>query len=66
MTQYASGQGWKPVDEFSGKLDGRGYTISNLKINRPSEQYVGLFGKVTADAKIINVTFENVNIVGEN
>lgn len=66
MSAYASGQGWEPVEEFSGKFDGRGYTISNLKINRPSEQYVGLFGKVTADAKILNLIFENVSIVGEN
>ena len=66
MTAYASGQGWKPVEEFKGKLDGRGYTISNLKINRPGEQYVGLFGKVTAEASIMNLTLENVDIVGEN
>lgn len=66
MTEYSSGQGWKPVEEFRGKLDGRGYTISNLKINRPGEQYVGLFGKVTAEASIVNLTLENVAIVGEN
>ena len=66
MSVYSAGEGWRPVEEFRGKLDGRGYTISNFRVNRPNEQYVGLFGKVTAEAKIMNLTFENVSVVGEN
>ncbi len=33
-----------PADAFSGNFDGKGYTIKNLTINRPLEDYVGLFG----------------------
>ena len=47
-----SGFDWNPIGEvdsngikqgFTGVLDGNGYTISNLTINRPDEDYVGLF-----------------------
>ena len=34
MAEYGVGEGWKPVSGFTGKFDGRGYTINNLKIYR--------------------------------
>ena len=66
MSVYAAGEGWKPVENFSGRFDGRGYTISNLTINRPTQSYVGLFKEITSTASVINLTFTNVNITGEN
>lgn len=66
MSVYAAGEGWKPVENFSGRLDGRGYTISNLTINRPTQSYVGLFKEITSRSSVSNVTFTNVNITGEN
>ena len=65
MSSYTSGKGWEPVKNFTGNFDGRGYTISNLTIKRPTESYVGLFGDVE-DGIIKNIVFENVAIVGEN
>ncbi|MFN4167468.1 MAG: beta strand repeat-containing protein [Pannonibacter phragmitetus] len=38
---------------FSGSFEGLGHTVSNLHINRPSTQAVGLFG-VTAGASLSN------------
>jgi hypothetical protein len=35
-----------PVDPFTGSLDGQGYEIRDLFINRPDEDGVGLFGCV--------------------
>lgn len=64
MSEYANGEGWNPIPQFTGILEGRGYTISNLTINRPTQSYVGLFGDVKSSAKITNLKFENVNIVG--
>lgn len=64
MSQYAYGEGWNPIANFSGTLDGRGYTISNLMIARPSTKNVGLFGELLSTAKITNLTFENVSIGG--
>ena len=50
---------------FSGKLEGNGYTISNLKIveteGKEGKAYVGFFG-YAKDVAIKNVTFDNVYI----
>lgn len=61
-----SGETWNPVTRFSGTLDGRGYIISNLTINRATQAYVGLFGEVTSSSKISNITFKDANVIGEN
>lgn len=64
MSTYSLGEGWKPIEQFGGTIDGRGYTISNLTISRPSTKNVGLFGELLSTAKITNITFENVSISG--
>ncbi len=61
--------GFDPIITFQGYFDGGGFTISNLYINRPTEAYVGLFGKtqVNADSYYIkDVTLENVDITGKD
>ncbi len=65
MEEYKIGEGWYPVQNFSGTIDGRGYTIKNLTINRPTQPYVGLIANAQSNARIANLTLENVNIVGE-
>lgn len=65
MQTYSAGEGWDPVDEFSGTLDGRGYTISNLMIDRPTQTYVGLFGEANSKSRIVNLTFKDVKVIGE-
>ena len=56
---YAT-DGWLPIGDFSfpfmGSLDGAGFTVSGLWINR-SIIYVGLFGCVK------DATLENINVV---
>ena len=64
LSDYTLGEGWKPIEQFGGTLDGRGYTISNLKVHRPSSQNVGLFGELTSTANITNIKFSNVNVSG--
>ena len=64
LSAYSTGEGWKPIEQFGGTLDGRGYTISNLTIHRPSSNNVGLFGMITGTANITNVKFENVSVTG--
>jgi len=41
---------------FTGSLDGMGYTISDLTIDRSGESYVGLFGCLTESALVTNLT----------
>jgi hypothetical protein len=67
LSTYAVGEGWMPIgddnDIFRGILDGNGYKIKNLVINRPTTDYVGLFG-VTAFSDIRNIALENINVKG--
>ncbi len=42
---WNAGAGFDPIDLFYGKYEGNGFIITNLTINRPSEDYVGVFGQ---------------------
>jgi len=59
---------FKPIgtssSKFSGTFEGNGKTISNLKINEPSMDNVGLFGY--SDGKLKGITLKNANITGNN
>ena len=64
-------QGWVPIGDassaFAGYFNGNGHTISNLRINRPNTDYIGLFGRITnSTAKIVNLKLENADFVGKN
>jgi len=68
---YNNGSGWDPIGEdgdgFKGTFDGNQHIISDLYINRPDEDNVGLFGLTDqAGVRIRNVGVENVNITGRN
>lgn len=58
-------QGWQPVGNFQGILDGNGKIISGLWINRNDENYVGFFGKISG-AQIKNLNVEAVSISGND
>ena len=69
-TEYWNNRlGFEPIgihqNVFKGIYDGNGYKISNLTINRMTENEVGLFG-VAGGYTIKNVTLENVNIRGRD
>ena len=53
---------WLPIDKFSGSIDGKGYIISNLKIERTDDN-IGLFGNASGTIK--NMTIKGVNIKAE-
>ena len=57
-----SSAGFVPIGDatkFTGSFDGQGRTISNLTINRPTNDYVGLFGYVG-----IGGTVQDVGLLG--
>ena len=63
QSPYNSGLGWEPIQVFEGSLNGKGYKISNLMINRPNDSWpIGLF-KMNK-GKISNVILDNVNVTG--
>jgi len=58
------GKGWLPIAPFRGSFDGNNYSIDGLKINRPDETSIGLFGVVEENAEIKNIFLTNVAIHG--
>jgi len=60
------GVGWNPlgtgISPFKGSFNGNGYTISDLKIDSTSIDFVGIFGVVAGDGVFRNLTLESVNV----
>ena len=61
---------WTPIGvnstvPFIGTFDGDGYTISNLKISKPTMDYIGLFGYI-GNASIKKLNISDININGRN
>lgn len=74
---WNSGSGFRPIGNynftlggivvahgvpFSGKFDGQGYTISNLYINQPDLQTLGMFGRLASTASVTNLGLPNITI----
>ena len=64
------GAGFSPIGKigvqlFSGNYNGNGKKISNLTINRPAEDQIGLFG-YTNNCTIVNVHLLNASIKGKD
>lgn len=62
---------WIPIPKFSGSLDGKGYTIKNLKIDYvienkenkfPGNYGVGLFDGIKDSSTIKNINLEAIDI----
>jgi len=56
---WNDGDGFEPIgddeDRFTGTLNGAGYTIERVSIDRESEDYVGLIGVLGSEGEITNV-----------
>ncbi len=67
---YANeGSGWVKIgsmdNRFSGTFDGQGYEVRDFFVNRPDENYVGLFGATGASGVIENVGIVDMTVVGK-
>ena len=66
---------FEPIENFTGTLDGNGHTISNLTINRPEMDWVGLFLSVRDDTRLFglvgdkgtvkDVRLKDANVTGD-
>ena len=70
LSEYSSGEGWVPIGSATKRFAGHytaqsGSTIINLSINRPSDNYQGLFGYIHT-ATIEGVSLENINVTGKS
>ena len=57
---------WSPIALFSGIFEGNGYTISNLRINKPNTNSIGFFSSITSGAKINNIGLLDIDIQGDS
>ncbi len=77
-TNNEGGKGWQPLGQdtgsadgcqgaaFNGIFEGNGWTISNLSINRPNEDCVGLFGYIAVNSEIRNLTLRAERVRGRD
>jgi hypothetical protein len=71
-TYWNDGEGWEPIGDndlpFTGTFDGNGHQIRNLFIDRPSTNYVGLFGYVkreTSGLSNLGLTGKLMSVKGD-
>jgi hypothetical protein len=65
--EWNAGKGFAPIQgDFAGLLDGRGFAISGLYINRPDEDFVGLFSFTAPGMEVVrNLTLASVLVIGK-
>ena len=67
--KWNSGAGFVPVgnysNKFTGTFDGRGYKITGLFINRPTD-YEGLLGCTGSGSEIKDAGLEDVDVTGDS
>ena len=67
---WNSGAGFAPIgtdsNPFSGVFDGQGHVVSSLYINRPNEDYAGLFGAVGVGGILTGVGIFEGDITGKS
>ncbi len=62
-----TGNGWKPLDEFYGELDGNGHYIKNMHIyGSLNEEYYGLFQSMRGIVKRLGMLNVDIDIKGVN
>ena len=64
-TAWTIGAGWQPIGTsphpFMSTFKGNGYTISNLRVNRPDSDYIGLFAVI--DGRKSDVVIESLGLI---
>ena len=70
-TAWTTGAGWQPIGSvddfnFSRVFEGNEHTISNLYINRPDSNNLGLFYALGTSARVRNIWLSNANVTGES
>lgn len=65
--EWNNGEGFEPIQDFDGTMEKSDYSIDNLYINRPSEDYVGLFANAhTTIDENFSVRLKSPTVTGKN
>ena len=66
---WTTGNGWDPIgdslDQFGAEFDGNGHSISNLYINLPAADHVGLFASTNDSGLIRRMGLTNIGVTGK-
>ncbi|ULO05929.1 S-layer homology domain-containing protein [Paenibacillus sp. 19GGS1-52] len=67
LSSYAN---WEPIGyvvgfPFKGRMDGNGYTITNLKLESTGYVAAGLFGAINQYAEVSHMILEDVEVKGQ-
>ncbi len=52
------------IPSFAGSFDGNAHVIANLRLNRPGENNLGMFGELLNGASLSNVGLTSANVSG--
>jgi len=63
--EWNDGKGFEPITEFCGTINGGGYKITGLYINRIDTDNVGLIGCLSPGGKISMLELEGCRITGD-
>ncbi len=70
VAPYNTGEGFEPIPAFLGVFYGNRYSVSNLMINKPNTDGVGLFNSIGCQSgkcgQVRNLDLKNVNIIGKD
>jgi hypothetical protein len=62
---FDNAKGFKPIETFSGGLNGKGYEIHGLHIDRPTEDTVGMIGRYdNTGSEIRNIGLVDIDVTG--
>ena len=64
--EWSNDAGFHPIEPFSGTFDGAGRQISDLYINRPETNTIGLFSRVAIDGVAKGVVLVDAWVKGKN
>ena len=64
---HNGGSGWAPIGTtFNATFKGNGYLISNMFIKRTSDDYVGLFARLSGSARVESLGVPNAFVDGDD
>lgn len=61
---WNGGQGFDPIGWFNGTINGNGYSINNLVINRPGSNQAAFITQSGPACVVNNIGFSNITVVG--
>ncbi|MGI1660063.1 MAG: S-layer homology domain-containing protein [Desulfitobacterium sp.] len=71
LSGYVDGAGWTPIGtdltySFAGSFNGNNKSITGMVIDRPTADYIGLFGYLYPGSKVQNISILGASINGKD